>query len=63
MLSKTEERGEEEKRIWKLMEGPGSETIHQPQNMRCVSSFLFLHWKKKISVQKRLSGNKLPHSA
>lgn len=47
MLSKTEKR-EEEKRILKLMEGLGLETIYQPQNIRCVRVFLFLHWKKKI---------------
>lgn len=63
MLSKTEKRGEEEKRILKLMEGLGLETIYQPQNIRCVRVFLFLHWKKKLSAQKGLSGNKLPHPA
>lgn len=45
MLSKTEKRGEE-KRIWKLMEGIGSETVHQAQNMKCAFLFYFCTGKK-----------------
>lgn len=33
MLSKTEKRGEEKR---KLMEGIGSETVHQAQSMKCA---------------------------
>lgn len=56
MLSKTEKRREEEKRIWKLMQGLGSETIYQPQNMRYVSSFLFLPWKKNYQHKRGFLG-------
>lgn len=56
------QKREEKKRIWKLTEGLGSETLQQ--NMRCISSFLVLHWKKSnIIVWKGISGNKLPPSA
>lgn len=61
MLSKTEKRGEE-KRIWKLMEGIGSETVHQAQNMKCAFLFYFCTGKKN-SAHKGLFGNMLPHSA
>lgn len=61
MLSKTEKRGEE-KRIWKLMEGIGSETVHQAQNMKCAFHFISA-LEKKISAHKGLFGNMLPHSA
>lgn len=33
MLSKTEKKGEERR---KLMEGIGSETVHQAQSMKCA---------------------------
>lgn len=50
MLSKTEKRGEE-KKIWKLMEGLGSETVHQAQKMKWAFFFLISALeKKKIST-------------
>lgn len=55
------QKREEKKRIWKLTEGLGSETLQQ--NMRCISSFLVLHWKKSNIVWEGISGNKLPPSA
>lgn len=46
MLSKTEKRGEE-KKIWKLMEGLGSETVHQAQKMKWAFFFLISALEKK----------------
>lgn len=61
MLSKTEKRGEEKDfethgRAW------FRNNISATEYKMC-QGFLFLHWKKKLSAQKGLSGNKLPHPA
>lgn len=53
MLSKTEKRGEEKDLETRGRAWFRNNTIHQWQNVSCVSSFLFLHCKKKKNQHKR----------